>query len=156
MAHCLQAVVGPLGNLELLAERLAVNALGVGFGLALLPLPRDAVGEQLRDPEFAWPDLEEASSASLAEELNGLLSWLRAELRQPEGCALLLTEYWAGTGAQVAALLDPTAEIWVESGAVNRALCSLGVAARPGADPWAAIGLDRWRSVDTLLDAQER
>ncbi len=123
-------------------------------GLWIVPLTTELTRE-ITGTRWHPGDLE-ASVDSIEGNLAPIARALAGVLRSD--AAIVLTEYFGGAGAQVAALIvresNPEARAWqmfAGDEAINRALAALGVQ-RGERDEFNVAGLDRWHSTDDVLD----
>lgn len=156
--HEIKALIGSKRTLDSLGSLLRNSrSCELTDDLHIIPLLKPNVADALGDPDFNWPDLEDEDESSRLGET--LLPFIRIieQLHLEGSFALVLTQYWGGTGNQAALcfldgglVLGPVAA----PDAVNRALQALGVHAQPGMDGWDTVGLVRWRSMDDF-DTEE-
>lgn len=148
MGHRLVAVVGPPSALAAYAAARALpSPVPLAHGLALVPLPDDALDAFLPPSSLAAPGFRQLSHA-LVDDLRAASSGTRL--------AYVETDCHGGAGGQGAAVfVDGAATLgpaWAPLGVVHAALVGLGV--RPGpheADAFEAVGLGRHRTTEDWL-----
>lgn len=143
MGHNISALVcRPSPRLDSLAE----------FGLPVIPAGDFVVIPMDPHHDDAWTErLGLEYGEELSEVLiDGPFAHYVAGIAADGDYVLLETNYFGGTGYQVAAVFrigDPTprfASAQVSEGAINEALRRIGVQAREGADEFVTIGLGKY------------
>jgi len=152
--HEIQVIVGTHGSVgDLLPLLGAPEVQQLANGLQLIPVSEIAVASALGLRAFRWPDLEDMEDITeIAQCLDPFVRFV-GQARPNGDAALVLTQYWGGKGNQAAVCFRDGAVALgpvVGPGAVNKALCSIGVITQPGRDEWDTIELTRWRSMADL------
>ncbi len=155
--HEIQVLVGMNEVMEIFEGKwTAAKLFPLTSNMAIVPVNESLVVEMI-GRGIEWPDLEEiVSEEDLIKILEPILCCLRKS-SLPGQVVFLMTQYFGGVGAQVAALVDPkdaSDRVFLGLESINTALSELGVCRdmATGLDEFATIGLGRWRSNNDLLE----
>lgn len=152
--HEIQIVVGNRATLQPLRRVLGTPVFARFYGqLAALPIPASSVAKASGSDAFNWPDLDCIPEvSSMSEALCPFIAIVRRS--RPSGdLALILTQYWGGSGTQAALQFHDGDVVWgpaVGDGTVNEVLRRLGVMSCAGKDEWDTVGLESWRTTEDL------
>ena len=155
--HVIQVLIGMNEVMEIFEDRwTTTKSFPLTSDMAIVPVNESLVVEMI-GRGIEWPDLEEIA---FEEDLTKILEPILCSLRKsslPGQVAFLMTQYFGGVGAQVAALVDPKGaldKVFLGPESINTALSELGVCRdmATGLDEFATIGLGRWRSNNDILE----
>lgn len=145
MGHNIRGIVAPLADAPVVAAALGVGDVALpDGGFAFIPLGDDAFDALAVSPSDALPGfvwLTPAVEAALARaHAAPAFAWIEID-------------YFGGVGTQAAALYRMGRREWAAAasgGVVNRTLAALGVCASAGQDAFDAVGLGRFRGMDSF------
>ena len=152
MGHCVQAIVATSDVADALRRLYAVLPwVAARQGFVILPVDADFIDSVTR----IRPEQSSDAFMLLTASFDGLLQ--RLSLLGP--IAYIETEYFGGVGGQGAAVYSRGETVmapdWRESGPIDRALALIGVKRPLLGDRFQALGLNRYRSNDDLIEAAE-
>ncbi len=152
MSHCITALIGTAFSLERFVSKLGKPApVPAPFNLQILPLGAKR--------------LDLLSGSANTPAYNGFI-YLSRQLERGIGdliangkIAYIETEYFGGIGEQAAAVFDSGKIVWKGADSstgemlispISQALSMLGVQSTADRDEFDAIGLSRFRSLESL------